>query len=157
MNRDRFRQALRNSAGRNGAGFSDELHTRVMAGVRHARAEGQATADASAPRRIPWLPLATVAAGVVVLAIGGLTLLRPDQSKTSPSTNGDVAVTPSISDLRQAVRNTAAPVRDRMHDARYAYLDRDGKRLADFLARSLPKFPSLPADRPARSAPSDPQ
>jgi hypothetical protein len=140
MNPDSFKQTLRAAASQGDGEFSDVLHTRVMAGVRQARARSAGTPDRR--RRVPWLPLTTVAAGLLVLTFGVWTMTHSPKPAAPSSTPGLAAV--DLSSIRQAVHNTAGPVRDRLHDARYAYLDRDGKRLADFLVRSLPKLPVIP-------------
>lgn len=128
MKRDSFKEALCDAAASAERPFSDELHVRVMAGVRRERA-----GKGGEMRWGGWWAVGVVAAGVVVVV--GVWALRPGEPVRERPV---VAVGPMVSSLKEAIRETAEPVREELHDARYAYLDRDGKRLAKFLWRSVP-------------------
>jgi hypothetical protein len=48
---------------------------------------------------------------------------------------------PTIPSLKKVVADVAEPVREKLNDAKFAYLDRDGKLLANFLRHSVPGVP----------------
>jgi hypothetical protein len=138
---DRLGRRLREEAQREPPAFSEPLHARVMAQVRAARITRR-----TAPKFVlAWwaLPAALAAAVAVAVWIG---------SPASPLKPAPVTPTfsklPQIPPLEKIVAKVAAPVRNQLHDARYAYLDRDGLNLANFLLQSLPGLHADPTHPP---------
>lgn len=138
-----FKKALRDAAVFERPEFSNELHGRVMVGVRRQRAAERLAGTSS----VRWWAGSAVAAGVAV-AVGVWAVRVREQSVAARQ--AVVAIGPAVSSLEEAVRETAGPVREQLHDARFAYLDRDAKRLAKFLWRSVPGVPGKGQQREDR-------
>jgi hypothetical protein len=128
---DEFATKLRDEAERETPEFSDELHTRVMAAVRREKVRA---AGSLSLRRLLVVP---VGAGLAVLVSVVVWMVQP----SSPPVPSPLVELPTVPALDEVIRETTGPVRQTLQDARFAYLDRDGKRLAKFLWRSIPVTP----------------
>jgi hypothetical protein len=132
---DPFGSQLREAAQREAVAFSQQLHERVMAGVRETRMPRIARPKTM----IGWWPVALAAAAVIALVVW-LCMPEPAQ-KTQPGRAAPaVARMPQIPPLGKIVQEVAAPVGKQLYDARFAYLDRDGESLANFLLQSVPRM-----------------
>jgi hypothetical protein len=123
---------LKEEAEQENTAFSSVLHDRVMAGVRRERVM-------QAPLhgwRI-WCSLGAVAAAVAVVI--GLWVTRQQPQITPLPVQ--VIELPEIRSPGRMVSEAIRPARQKLNDARFAYLDRDGKRLAHFLWHSMPGVP----------------
>ena len=125
---DEFASRLREGAEQQAMDFSDELHTRVMAAVRREKTRAPSPISRW---RLLFVPIGS---GVAVIVCVVLSL----KLSSNPPASVSRVELPTIPSLDQVIRETADPVRHKLKDARFAYLDRDGKRLGRFLARSVP-------------------
>jgi hypothetical protein len=144
---DEFGQRLRTAAEDASPAFSEELHHRAMAGVRRARVGTMAAAPWNWGR-LGWVAGGVAVAAVVVMSVGPWAV-KPVERPVVTYAVPDVGV--SVPELGKAVREAAGPVGEKMKAARFGYLDRDGKRLAVFLWRSVP---GVPAESGEASGPS---
>jgi hypothetical protein len=137
---DAFGRQLREAAAAVTPDASEPLHARVMADVRRARAIASSS-DASsslAPARWGWL-----IGAAVVIAIGVGVWLTTSREPVAPPAPYAKDVAPlKVPSFEVAVAQKIKPVRAKLHEARFAYLDRDTKRLAQFLIRSVPGVPA---------------
>ena len=117
---------------------SEDLHARVMADVRREQAMASSSAAASAGRARWWWLIGTAAAAAAV-AVWVTTSREPT---VAPPPYAPVAQLPPLPSIEAAVVEKMQPVREKLHEARFAYLDRDTKRLARFLLRSVPGMPA---------------
>jgi hypothetical protein len=133
QNTDEFARRLHDDAEIDAPDFSDMLHIRLMAAVCRENLRA-----APAPSSIWRFAIPTIATAII--AIASAIWFSKRSTPIPPPT--DLAVLPTIPSLEQVVRETADPMRQKLKDARFAYLDRDGKRLARFLWRSVPGTPA---------------
>jgi hypothetical protein len=143
---DEFGRALKEAGEAVTPGGSEEVHARVMGAVRRERArEGDLNPPAwVAGRGWTWW-WGVVGAGVAsVGVVVGVWVLngreRVATRSVGPATAAVAVELPAVPSVAEIVA-AARPVREKLKDARFAYLDRDGKRLAKFLLRSVPGVP----------------
>jgi hypothetical protein len=141
-NDDEFGRGLREAGKGATAAFSSELHRRVMTEVRRERTRGTAAEEG-----IAWAHWVATALVLTVVTATWIALTRP-RKPIAPTT--PLVVVRAGPSLEEVVRETAAPVPEKLRDARFAYLDRDGMRLAKFLLRSVPGLTA--ADNPNDAA-----
>ncbi|HEY1683817.1 MAG TPA: hypothetical protein VGG19_03565 [Tepidisphaeraceae bacterium] len=142
---DQFADALRKSAADEQSPFSEELHAQVMISVKQSRKY-----QAASSRLSRWWWLAGAIACVVMLFIIRPTAHKANQLNPSPEISTNLQSLPPIPALGPLLHEVVSPLRNQLHDAQYAYLDRDGKRLANFLLRNVPGLspPSAPSQQP---------
>ncbi|MGB7159976.1 MAG: hypothetical protein WBD40_18060, partial [Tepidisphaeraceae bacterium] len=137
---DAFGQRLREAGAAVTPETSEPLHARVMADVRReqAAASSAATGDHAG---VGWWWM--VGAAAAVLAIGvGLWVTASRGPGATPVPHAKVAHLPAVPSIESIVVQKVEPVRAKLHEARFAYLDRDTKRLARFLVRAVPGVPA---------------
>ena len=139
-NEDTFAKRLREAGAAVTPATSEALHARVMADVRRERAVASSASEAPTLVRWWWM-LGGAAATAVAVAIVLWRTTAPAPGPTSPVRPVQVAELPAVPSFEWVVVETVGPVRDKLHEARYAYLDRDAKRLARFLIRAVPGVP----------------
>ena len=142
---DKLGHRLRNAGKAVTPAASEELHARVMADVRRGRAVASSTV-AGGGAATWWWVFGTAAAAVVVAVCVAIwvTTARPTPRPTAVIPGGPVAVAPlpPVPSIESVVIETVGPMRDKLHEARFAYLDRDAKRLARFLIHAVPGVPA---------------
>ena len=137
------------SAGRDlSPSFSQTLHDRVMADVRCARRAPHPTRTDHRHHRWAWGAVA--AAAVLTLWTGWPD--RPDGARQDPPAI-DRAALADVHHADNLLHDTLAT----LEAGRFAYLDRDGRRLVTFLMDQIPSLPA--AQRPTDQTPpaSSPQ
>ena len=127
---DEVGQRFREAAAAEKPIFSEELHDQVMAAA--ARRERSSEPSENSLR---WWWLAGAIACAAVIGAVWLSIQTTTSGISSPRELSSLPPIPPIGDM---VREAAMPVRTQLYDARYAYLDRDGERLARFLWRTVP-------------------
>ena len=132
---DAFRRQLHDAGAAVTPTASEELHARVMADVRRERAISSA-ASTSGRASGWWWAIGAVAAAVVVIVTVWVTTSR--EPNPPPVVHRDVPSLPPVPSIENVVVKRVEPVRTKLHEARFAYLDRDTKRLAKFLVRAVP-------------------
>jgi hypothetical protein len=119
------------------AGFSRLLHERCMAALRREGLQGAQTL----PMRRRAIGRVAAAAGVAAAAAVGIWLVvrAPEMPEApAPTVAGDIL--PAIPrDASPAVDAQAAS--GMFEERKYAYLDRDAKKLLAFVANQFPEFP----------------
>ena len=138
-NDDTFAKRLREAGSVVTPATSEALHARVMADVRRERAVASSMAEAPTAVRWWWTLGAAAATAVAVAVVLWQTTATPPGP--TPVRPVQIAELPPVPSLETVVVETVGPVRDKLHEARYAYLDRDAKRLARFLIRAVPGVP----------------
>ncbi|HZZ42134.1 MAG TPA: hypothetical protein VFE58_04295 [Tepidisphaeraceae bacterium] len=143
MKSDELDQKLTDAGKNLSPAFSSDLHARIMAEVRHSGA-------GDSPAKLKWvwtIGLAAAAiAALIIVPWAMLPKVPPAIAPTSPS----LLSMSDMPSLHEIVHDTVVPMREKLNEARFAYLDRDGKRLALFLWHSLP---GAPADHSKSSSP----
>ena len=140
---DAFARRLKESGGAVTPATSEPLHARVMADVRRERAIASSGAQSTIGARW-WWSLGAAAATVVTVSVvlwRTTTPPSPSPGPTPPVRPVQVAELPRVPSIEHVVVETVGPVREKLHEARFAYLDRDAKRLAGFLIRAVPGVP----------------
>jgi len=110
----------------------------VMADVRRERAVASSAPEAPTAARWWWTLGGAAVTAVTVAAVLWRTTAPPGPTPVTPV---QIAELPRVPSIESVVVETVGPVRDKLHEARYAYLDRDAKRLARFLIRAVPGVP----------------
>jgi hypothetical protein len=138
---DAFAKRLREAGAALTPAASDALHARLMADVRRERAAASSApaGDSMAPRRLRIVG-AAAAVGAVGFGIWVTTTRPPAAIPVQPPVQ--VAQLPPVPSIEAVVVETVQPVRQKLHEARFAYLDRDAKRLARFLIHAVPGVPA---------------
>jgi hypothetical protein len=119
-------------------GFSRLLHERCMAALRR---EGLKGAEALPTRRWAVGRVAAAAGVAAAVALGIWLVARAPEMPVTPTptiANGGVPAIPGNIGPGIDTQATAGAFDER----KYAYLDRDAKRLLVFVADQFPKFPS---------------
>jgi len=130
---------LRLDAERDAAAFSIELQARIMNDVRTAPGQKEARPNRPGYR---FLLAGALAAAVVLVAFG---LMRRATDRT-PGPEIPIATHPEPPTFPRPVdivNRTVAPARDELSAVRFAYLDRDAKRLAEFFIEQIPRGPEV--------------
>ena len=147
-NDDPFASRLREAATAVTPATSETLHARVMGDVRRERSVASSAAEAPLATRW-WWTLGAAAATAVTVGVLLMRTTTPPPGPTPPNTPVQIAELPPMPSIESVVVETVGPVRDKLHEARFAYLDRDAMRLARFLIRAVPGVPTG-AKEPAR-------
>ena len=137
---DRFGQRLRNAGKALTPATSEDLHARVMANVRRDRA--MASSAAAGGRAATWWWMFGSAAALVAALSLALWLTTSPPPTVTPVQPVAVAALPAVPSIEAVVIETVEPMREKLHEARFAYLDRDAKRLARFLIHAVPGVPA---------------
>jgi len=121
-------------------GFSPDLHAHMMESLRR-RGLGDA---ADPPSRHPWFWRAAVPLGVAAaVALAMWLIVRPSDVSHPPQdavAGGKVPELPA--QLVPSIdAQVAAPTVRTLEEGKYAYLDRDARKLMLFVADQLPDFP----------------
>ena len=132
---DAFRRQLHDAGVAVTPPTSEQLHARVMASVRRERATSSAALTGGRASGW-WWTIGALAAVVAVIMTGWLTTSR--EPNPPPVVKRDVPSLPAVPSIENVVVKRVDPVRTKLHEARFAYLDRDTKRLAKFLVRAVP-------------------
>jgi hypothetical protein len=140
-NEDTFAKRLREAGAAVTPATSEALHARVMGDVRRERAVASSASEAPTLVRWWWMLGGAAATAATVGVALWRTTAPPAPGPTSPVRPVQVAELPAVPSFESVVVETVGPVRDKLHEARYAYLDRDAKRLARFLIRAVPGVP----------------
>jgi hypothetical protein len=148
---DPFARRLREAGAALTPPTSDALHACVMADVRRERALASSAAPRARWAVARWWMIGATAAAIAV-GIGLWMTSREGVTPLTPlSPRPQVAVLPPVPSIEAAVLETVEPVREKLHEARFAYLDRDAKRLARFLIRAVPGVATDPKEPAGRS------
>ena len=138
---DAFGQRLRGAGKAVTPATSEGLHARVMADVRRERAV--ASSGAAGERGlVAWWWLFGCAAALVVAVSVALWVTTPPPPAVTQGEPAVVAALPAVPSIERVVVETVEPMREKLHEARFAYLDRDAKRLARFLIHAVPGVPA---------------
>ena len=132
---DAFGRELRDAGAAVTPPTSEPLHARVMADVRRERATSS-TSSTSGRASGWWWTIGAVAAAVAVILTVWVTTSR--EPNPPPVVKRNVPSLPSMPSMENVVVKRVDPVRTKLHEARFAYLDRDTKRLVKFLVRAVP-------------------
>ena len=137
---DAFGQRLREAAATVTPATSEDLHARVMADVRRERAI--ASSAAAGGRTATWWWMFGSAAALVVAVSVAVWLTTSPPPAVTQGEPVAVAPLPPVPSIETVVIEAVEPMREKMHEARFAYLDRDAKRLARFLIHAVPGVPA---------------
>jgi len=138
---DAFGQRLRDAGKAVTPAASEELHARVMADVRRDRAIASSAAAAGGRAATWWWAFGSAAALVVAMSLTLWLTTSPPPAVTQGEP-APVAALPPMPSIETVVIETVEPMREKLHEARFAYLDRDAKRLARFLIHAVPGVPA---------------
>ena len=138
---DAFGQRLRDAGKAVTPATSAELHARVMADVRRERAMASSAAARGPAGGTWWWMFGSAAALVVAVSVTVWLTTSPPPAVT-PAQPVAVAALPPVPSIETVVIETVEPMREKIHAARFAYLDRDAKRLARFLIHAVPGVPA---------------
>jgi hypothetical protein len=121
--------------------FSETLHVRVMESVRAIQKSERplplpAPGVSMNPEGNVWIRHWRFAAVVAGIAIGAWIFTAREKKPGIPSVLATVQV-PRVDEL---VRQTISPLQTRWDAGRFGYLDRDGKRLGEFLLNQIPEW-----------------
>jgi hypothetical protein len=137
---DAFGRRLRDAGAAVTPAPSEQLHARVMADVRRERAAESSAATGGRAGAAWWW---TIGAAAAALAVGaGVWVTTSREPSVRPPPHGEVVTLPPVRSIEKVVAERVQPVRAKLHEARFAYLDRDTKRLARFLVRAVPGVPA---------------
>jgi hypothetical protein len=134
--RMRLEETLRSESRRALPAFSPALHQRVMGALRTQGLPHEAPRTTTRPRSL-WrigIPLA-LAAG---LALAAWIILRPAPPAAPKDT---LVIAPTPPSIKLPDLQPAASPDDILASRKYAYLDRDAKKLWTFVADQLPDLP----------------
>ena len=138
---DAFGQRLREAAAAMKPATSEELHARVMADVRRERAIASSAAPGERAAVTWWWAFGSAAALVAAVSVTVWLTTSPPPAVTHGEPVA-VAALPPLPAIETVVIETVEPMREKIHEARFAYLDRDAKRLARFLIHAVPGVPA---------------
>jgi hypothetical protein len=144
---DTIGRQLRDAGAALTAPASEQLHARVMADVRRERA---AASSATTTQRTAgrWWMIGAAAAAVVAVVVT-VWVMTEREPTTPPVAYRQVPSLPSVPSVEKVVVE-GVELRAKLHEARFGYLDRDGKRLAHFLIRAVPGVPAQAKEEAAR-------
>ena len=119
-------------------GFSPLLHQRIMTKLRQ---EGLAATPVTPELGLSWWRIAMPLAVAAALALAAWIVLRPTPAEPAPNPiandpHGTLNL-PQITVSPQRLDATTSALEER----KYAYLDRDAKKLLAFVADQLPSLP----------------
>ena len=138
---DAFGQRLRDAGETVTPPTSEDLHARVMADVRRERAMASSAAAGGRPATWWWMFGSATAAVVVAVSVA-VWLATPPPPAVTQREPVVIAALPAVPSIETVVIETVEPMREKLHEARFAYLDRDAKRLARFLIHAVPGVPA---------------
>ena len=134
-------------------GFSRLLHERCMAALRR---EGLKRAEAMPPQRWTVWRVAAAAGMAAVVALGVWLVVRAPEMPVAPAPSivgdGVPAIPGNISPGIDAQATAGA-----LDERKYAYLDRDAKRLLVFVADQFPEFPADNGNKGTENGPPTPK
>ena len=137
---DAFGQRLRDAGKTVTPATSEDLHARVMAHVRRERAMASSAAEGGRAATWWWM-FGSAAALVAAVSVTVWVTTSPPPATTPPQPVA-VAALPPVPSIDAVLIETVEPMREKIHEARFAYLDRDAKRLARFLIHAVPGVPA---------------
>jgi hypothetical protein len=139
---DAFGQRLREAGAAVTPATSEQVHARVMADVRRERAAASAVTTTGRTRAGWWWIVSGTTAATAVAVGVGVWVTTSHEPHVTPPSHVEIAMLPAVPSIEKVVVETVEPMRAKLHEARFAYLDRDTKRLARFLIRAVPGVPA---------------
>jgi hypothetical protein len=120
--------------------FSRLLHERCMAALRR---EGLTGAGAVPGEPFQWWRAAAGIGVAAALALGAWLIMRAPETPETPGPRIVTPVEPKVPAIEEWQSSPIAlPATTVLDERKYAYLDRDAKRLLLFVADQFPEFPS---------------
>ena len=136
----RLGEVLKKQALQDTPAFSEALHQRVMTQVRAVEGtQGIMPVAAMVPTYRLWLRAGLAMAAALVVAVALWALARP--APVEPPKVAHSYEIPQLTPMQDIVADNIAAAQDKLEEGRYAYLDKDAKSLAYFVADQLDVLP----------------